>query len=57
LQKVEAVVYVTIQHVTETAGEHKRDAWKTPTDVLPERALFPPRMTVKCASKATIKAG
>jgi hypothetical protein len=37
LKKVEAVVSVAVQHVTEAAGEHKGDAWKTPTDVLPER--------------------
>ena len=36
MKKVEAVVSVAVQHVTETAGEHKGDAWKTPTDVLPE---------------------
>lgn len=31
------MVSVAVQHVTEAAGEHKGDARKTPTDILPER--------------------
>ena len=31
------MVSVAVQDMTEAAGEHKGDAWKMPTDVLPER--------------------